>query len=343
MEPDPGISGTDATTSDIVVFAPNPTLTVTIEEVAGVPDIHIHAGGQGAWQARMAHLLGREVAICAVLSGESGRVIRHLLEDEGIRVNPIEGHGASSAYVHDRRAGRRDEIAAAPGERLSRHELDELHGLVLREGIAAGVAVLSGAVRDDAVPVDMYRRLAADLKSGGCRVIADLSGDRLSAAVSGGLAVVKVADDELIESGRADDNDPDELVRAMREIATEGAEAVVLTRGAKPALFLQGDTVEEIRVPELQVVDEHGAGDSMTGAIAAAIAGGESVRDAVILGAAAGANNVTRHGLGSGNVDSIRRLAALVEVVLFSEEEEEGPAVVEQASPLDLARKAKIQ
>jgi hypothetical protein len=29
--------------------------------------------------------------------------------------------------------------------------------------------------------------------------------------------------------------------------------------------------------------------------------------------------------------------------VPFSEEEEEGPAVVEQASPLDLARKAKIQ
>lgn len=342
MAPDPDVSQKSTATFDVVVFAPNPTLTVTIEEMGGVPDIHIHAGGQGAWQARMAHLLGSEVALCAVLSGESGRVIRHLLEDEGLHVKPIEGHGASSAYVHDRRAGRRDEIAAAPGERLSRHELDDLHGLVLREGIAAGVAVLSGAMRDDAVPVDMYRRLAADLKSGGCRVIADLSGDRLTAAISGGLAVVKVAHNELIESGRADDDDPDELVSAMRAIAKEGAQAVVLTRGAKPALFLEGDMVEEIRVPELQVVDEHGAGDSMTGAIAAAIAQGATIRDAVILGAAAGANNVTRHGLGSGNVESIRRLANLVEATPF-DEEEEGAAAVEQASPQDLARKAKIQ
>lgn len=342
MELDLRVSEPEVSEPDIVVFAPNPTLTVTIEDMGGVPDIHIHAGGQGAWQARMAHLLGRDVAVCAVLSGESGRVIRHLLEDEGIQVKSVEGHGASSAYVHDRRAGRREEIAAAPGEKLSRHELDELHGLVLREGLAAGVAVLSGAVRDDAVPVDMYRRLAADLRSGGCRVIADLSGERLSAAISGGLAVVKVAHNELIESGRADDDSTDELIRAMREMAAEGADAVVLTRGAKPALFLEDGEVAEIRVPELQVVDEHGAGDSLTGAVAAALSEGASLGDAVVLGAAAGANNVTRHGLGSGNVESIRRLATLVEVMPF-DDEEEGAGTDEQASPQDLARKARIE
>ncbi|MCH6471777.1 PfkB family carbohydrate kinase [Sinomonas terrae] len=333
--------GAEAPPVDVVVFAPTPTLTVTIEEVEGAPDIHLHAGGQGVWQARMAKLLGSSVEYCALLSGETGRVIGHLLEDEGIHVRSVSGHAASSAYVHDRRAGHRDEIAAAPGDRLSRHELDELHGLVLREGLLAKTAVLSGAPRDDAVPVDMYRRLASDLRSGGCRVIADLSGDRLEAAISGGLELVKVAHNEMMASGRAESDDPDELVRAMRSMAADGAKAVVLTRGAQPALFLDEDNVSEIRVPELQVVDEHGAGDSMTGAIAAALAAGESVETAVILGASAGANNVTRHGLGSGDADSIRRLAALIEVAPFDEGRQTGP--IEQASPEDLARKAKVQ
>ncbi|WP_138443937.1 1-phosphofructokinase family hexose kinase [Sinomonas susongensis] len=340
MQPDQEPAADD-TPVDVVVFAPTPTLTVTIEEVEGSPDIHLHAGGQGVWQARMANLLGSSVEYCALLSGETGQVIGHLLEDEGIRVRSVAGHAASSAYVHDRRGGGREEIAAAPGDRLSRHELDELHGLVLREGLIAKTAVLSGAPRDDAVPVDMYRRLASDLRSGGCRVIADLSGERLEAAISGGLALVKVADGELIASGRAESDDPDELVQGMRSMVADGAEVVVLTRGSRPALLLEGDSISEVRVPELQVVDEHGAGDSMTGAIASALAAGDTIQSAVVLGASAGANNVTRHGLGSGHADSIRRLAALIDVVPFEEGTQTGP--VQQASPEDLARKAKTQ
>lgn len=34
--------------SDVTILAPSPTLTVTVEEHGGEPDIHVHAGGQGA-------------------------------------------------------------------------------------------------------------------------------------------------------------------------------------------------------------------------------------------------------------------------------------------------------
>jgi 1-phosphofructokinase len=37
--------------SDVTIFAPSPTLTVTVEEHDGEPDVHVHAGGQGVWQA----------------------------------------------------------------------------------------------------------------------------------------------------------------------------------------------------------------------------------------------------------------------------------------------------
>ena len=72
------------------VFAPSPTLTVTIESHPSGDDVHLHAGGQGVWQARMLTLLGVDVTLCALLSGESGLVIRTLLEREGITIDAIE-------------------------------------------------------------------------------------------------------------------------------------------------------------------------------------------------------------------------------------------------------------
>lgn len=35
------------------VFTPTPRLTITVEPEPGGDEIHLHAGGQGVWQARM--------------------------------------------------------------------------------------------------------------------------------------------------------------------------------------------------------------------------------------------------------------------------------------------------
>ena len=44
--------------SDVVIFAPSPVLEITVEEHADDGDVHVHAGGQGVWQARMLQSLG---------------------------------------------------------------------------------------------------------------------------------------------------------------------------------------------------------------------------------------------------------------------------------------------
>jgi hypothetical protein len=36
-----------------LVFAPAPILTVTVEQKGSDDDVHVHAGGQGFWIARM--------------------------------------------------------------------------------------------------------------------------------------------------------------------------------------------------------------------------------------------------------------------------------------------------
>jgi len=48
---------------------------------------------------------------------------------------------------------------------------------------------------------ESYRRLAHDVGRNGVTVIADLSGDLLAAALSGGVDLLKVSDDQLRKDG----------------------------------------------------------------------------------------------------------------------------------------------
>jgi 1-phosphofructokinase len=304
----------------VVVFAPSPILTITIEgdlDDPGDADVHVHAGGQGVWQARMLRSLGARVRVVAALAGETGQVLRDLLRDEGLELVAVERAGKGAAYIHDRRGGDREPVVETAGDALSRHELDELYGLALREGLRADAVVLSGPVGDEVLPADTYRRLAADLRAGDALTVVDLAGDRLAAALGAGVDVVKVSHEELIADGRIADGEQGDLGRlaeAMRGVRDDGARIVIVTRAADPALVLHDDVLLEVTGPTVEVVDHTGAGDSFTAATTAVLAAGGAVRDAVALGAAAGAVNSTRHGLGTGDPETVRQVAEAVRI-----------------------------
>jgi len=324
--------------SSVMIFAPSPVLTVTVEDHPEEPEVHIHAGGQGVWQARMLLRMGIDVTMCCILTGETGRVLGHLLEDEGITVRAIGREGRGGALVHDRRGGERIKIVESGGEPISRHDLDELYGLTLGSALASDLAILSGPHSESVLPPDVYRRLAADITTGGVRVAVDLAGDRLAASLEGGVTLVKVSHEELLADGRISANDTDQIVDAMHEIRKQGADTVIVTRSNDPLLMLSGDRVQVVTTPTMEVTDTAGAGDSLMAGVSASLARGESIEDAIVLGAAAGALNVTRHGLGTGDPESIERLRDLVEVRDYEEEVKgTGPSV----TPDQLADMAK--
>ncbi len=294
----------------VAVFAPSPELTVTVEELDGTPDIHIHAGGQGVWMSRMIESLGAEVVLCSALGGETGQVLRHLI---GVELKARDVAARNGGYVHDRRDGGRDQVVRMPADPLSRHELDDLYEMTLMEALNAGVAVLSGpAAEDTPVPDSVYERLAKDLGGNGCRVVVDLSGDRLAAALAGGPEVVKVSHEELVSDGLAESDSLPDLVEGCRKVAECGAAAVIVSRAAEETLAWLDGTFYLVEVPDLSPVDTRGGGDSMTAGLAAGLALGKSLEESLKLGAAAGTVNVTRHGLGTGSGDVVRELVERV-------------------------------
>lgn len=300
----------------VFVFAPDPLLTVTVEAGPDSDELHLHPGGQGFWVARMAAALGVDVTLGGPFGGETGAVVRHLLRDGDIAVRAVDVVGANGAYVHDRRSGERVEISAMRPAALSRHEVDDLYGAALTAGLEADVTVLAGpgTWEPAVVPPEVYRRLAGDLRSNGRTVVADLSGPVLTEALAGGLSLLKVSHEELLGDGHAEGEDIPALLAGMQRLRAAGTDHVVLSRAGDPALALLGDLAWEVGGPSLTPVEHRGAGDSMTAGIAAGIAAGLDLTEAVRLGAAAGALNVTRHGLASGAREEISRMARQFEL-----------------------------
>jgi 1-phosphofructokinase len=294
----------------IAIFAPHPLLTVTLEREGSERDqVHFHAGGQGVWVAHMAATLGAEPVLCGFLGGESGELLGALLDRLGGERRLVSTASASGCYVTDRRSGERRLLTCTLSDPPSRHELDELFSIACAEAIACGWLVVTNPMPADALPVEVYGDLIADARAGGCRVLVDLSSPRLDSALRGEPDLVKLNDWELAEFVSGPVSEPSQLFAAARRLREQGAGAVIVTRGERPALVLAEDErAWWLTPPRLTRGYREGCGDAMLGALAAGWARGEPFEGALLIGAAAGAANFLRHGLGSASRDVVERL-----------------------------------
>ncbi len=305
---------------EICVFAPAPLLTVTIEPATnGEAELHVHCGGQGFWVARMIETLGASLTLCASFGGETGSVARHLVEAAGMSLRGTSSANPNPAYIQDRRGGDWQEVINIPASPLTRHEIDDLYSATLTASLAAKVCVLTGTQDPDVLSATVYRRLATDLGTNGVMVLADLSGEQLRQALQGGIRMLKVSDDELMEGGWAPDEDEPGVIEGLKKLREAGAQEIVVSRGAKPAMALVGDTLLAVEPPSLEPVNTRGSGDSMTAALAVALAHDLDARAGLKFAAAAAALNITRRGLGSGQRTDIEHLADRTQLRILDE------------------------
>ncbi len=293
----------------VAIFAPHPLLSITIENRgAGEDDIHLHAAGQGVWVARMAGELGGEPVLCALLGGETGSVLRPLLDRLPSEARLVQTAGDSGCYVQDHRGRERRLVSQSLSPPPSRHEVDELVSTACAAALESSVLVVCNPFPADALPLEVYGSLVTDVSRNGTPVLVDLSSPRLESALEGGPDIVKLNDWELAQFVTGPVSTAPELRAAGRRLLDAGAKMVVVTRGGEPALVLRGEEAWELVPPRFERGFREGCGDTMMGGVAAALASGADWQRALITGAAAGAANFLRRGLGSGTDQAVEDL-----------------------------------
>jgi ribokinase len=109
----------------------------------------------------------------------------------------------------------------------------------------------------------------------------------------------------------SDSDDAARMIDAARRLQTDGNQTICVTLGKRGVLALAGD--EELIVPGrvVQAVDTTGAGDCFVGALAAQLADGAPLREALAFANAAASISVQRMGAGP-SMPTAEEVAAVV-------------------------------
>ncbi len=155
--------------------------------------------------------------------------------------------------------------------------------------------VLSGRL-PPGVPANTYASLITQLRGYGKHVVLDTSAEALREGVQAGPTIVKPNIDELRQLVGQPLEDDSAVERAARKLLERGIHLVVISLGARGALFVNQTTTLMAVPPSVQVKSTVGAGDAMVAGLLAAQMQGLSFSDCARLATAFSLAAITRTG-----------------------------------------------
>jgi 6-phosphofructokinase 2 len=288
----------------IVTLTMNPAVDESTSVPYVLPDRKLRCqaltwepGGGGINVARAVRKLGGAALAGFPAAGPAGQLLQRLLDDEGVpqAVIPIAGWTRENLNVLEEVSGRQFRFCM-PGPTLGDDEWPRV--LEWARGLRPPPAYLvaSGSL-PPGVPVDFYARLAAMGRQMGCRVVLDASGAPLARAVAEGVYLLKPSLHEfqaLMGEAAAEESRLASL--AATAVKRGWCEVLVLSLGARGALWVTASHQERLAAPAVRVRSSVGAGDSMVAGIVLSLARGWPLGEAVRAGVAAGAAAVMNPG-----------------------------------------------
>jgi 6-phosphofructokinase 2 len=268
-------------------------------------------GGGGLNVSRAIRKLGGDSEAFYPAGGLAGQMLSDLLDREGLqhRAMSIAGVTRENFIVLEKSTGQQYRFGM-PGPTLQEAEwrrcLEEISHLLPQ----IDYLVASGRL-SPGVPPNFYGQLAKLAKKHNTRLIVDTSGEALRLAVEEGVFLIKPNLGEFAELTGQERVDEIQEERAAQELLSANkSQAVVVSLGAAGVLAATAEGVERLRAPLVPIKSKVGAGDSTVAGIVLALARGQSWREAVRFGVAAGAAAVMTPGTELCRKEDVERLDA---------------------------------
>lgn len=273
----------------IVVFGSlNVDLVTAVDRLPGAgetvigPAYALHPGGKGANQALAARRAGAEVVLVGAVGRDAfAEIALSLLAADGVDLAHVATVQAptGAAFIAVDAAGSNQIVVAAGANAFA--AADALAGLALGEG---DILLLQREV-----PESECLAAARLMKRAGGRVVLNLAPAGIPAQeLLACLDVLVVNEHEalvLAQSLGWREREPDAIARLCD---AERGLACIVTLGGAGAVGWHGGVRRALDAPAVSVIDTVAAGDSFTGAFAAALSAGYGFSGALQRGLAAG-------------------------------------------------------
>ena len=256
-------------------------------------DFVMNPGGKGANQAVAAAKLGARTQLVARLGNDVfAEASCRSFCDAGLGIDYVVRDTASPSgvaliYVEE---GGENEIVVAPGANKLLRPSDVDAALPAIETAKVMILQLE-------IPMETVRYAAALAVENKTRVILNPAPVRaLPSSLLEKVDIVIANETEILVLTGADDISVHTASSVCRPLLEAGVESVIMTLGKDGAVLASGAGATRIPGFPVKAVDATAAGDTLTGAVACALAGGQNLEDAVRFGNAAAALSVARQG-----------------------------------------------
>jgi 6-phosphofructokinase 2 len=246
-------------------------------------------GGGGINVSRAIRIMGGTSLAIYLAGGPSGEKMEALLKKEGIEQKVIKGKNATREnFMVMESSTDRQYRFGMPGAEVSQEELEQCLQAVEELPEEVEYLVASGSLPPGA-PDDFYGQVARIAQERNIQCVIDTSGPALEKAAEMGVCLMKPNLKELSQlAGKDHISAMDQEEIAQKIIKKGKAKMLIVSLGARGAMLANGDTIEYVVPPTVKQQSTVGAGDSMVAGIVLSLSRGESLREVIKWGVAAG-------------------------------------------------------
>jgi 6-phosphofructokinase 2 len=267
------------------------------------------AGGGGVNVSRAIKKLGGDSILLYSSGGLTGKKLEGLLDEEGLIHHPfpIEGSVRESLAIFESSTGQQYRFGM-PGPEIKENEWKQLLEKLSVIEPAPDFLVATGSL-PPGVPPDIYARVARIGKKRGAKTIIDVSGEALKEALKEGVYLIKPNVREFREMVGDHIKEEAQIMEEAQKIIKRGqCEVLAISLGAAGALLVSKEISEHVLPPTVPIESKVGAGDSMVAGIVLSLSRGNTLRESLLFGVAAGTAAVMTPGTELCRRDDTERL-----------------------------------
>lgn len=272
-----------------------------------VKDIYKSAGGKGINVSRVACLLGENVTTMGFKAGSAGNWLEERLVEVGAKTVflEVEGESRTNSNIIDKETRKETELLEI-GPFISPEQARTFVDKFTEVLEHTGVLVCSGGL-PCGIPADFYRKLVDIASQKGISTILDTSNEVLLEGIKACPYLIKPNLRELSAFAGKNLKTFEDIIQTSMGIVAGGVKVVVTSMGSEGALLVTSDTIIRAYVPEIEVVNTIGSGDSMVAGFAAAIERKASLDEMLKLGMACAAANANFKEIGFISMDLVNK------------------------------------